>query len=89
MIAASATDGLLSKLDLKVLADDRHAFPPYQVSIAVRQDRLRDIPALGPALLELSSKFTNKTMQELNYQVDAQHRPAGEVAAQFLKSSGL
>ena len=34
MIAANATDGLLSKLDVKVLADDKHAFPPYQVSIA-------------------------------------------------------
>ena len=89
MIAANATDGLLSKLDLKVLADDRHAFPPYQIAVAVRQSRLREIPALAPALLELSNKFTNQKMQELNYQVDAQHRPAAEVAAQFLKSAGL
>jgi osmoprotectant transport system substrate-binding protein len=89
MIAANATDGLLSKLDLKVLADDRHAFPPYQVCIAIRQDSLRKIPGLEPALQELSNKFTNRTMRQLNYQVDAAHSPVSQVAADFLKQSGL
>ena len=85
MIAANATDGLLSKLDLKVLADDKHAFPPYQVSIAASQDRLRETPGMREALQELSGKFTNKTMQQLNYQVDGEHRPVSQVAAEFLK----
>jgi len=85
MIAANATDGLLSKLDLKVLADDKHAFPPYQVSIAASQDRLRDTPGMREALQELSGKFTNQTMQQLNYQVDGEHRPVSQVAAEFLK----
>ena len=85
MIAANATDGLLSKLDLKVLADDKHAFPPYQVSIAVSQDRLRETPGLREALQELSGKFTNQTMQQLNYEVDGEHRPVSQVAAEFLK----
>jgi len=85
MIAANATDGLLSKLDLKVLADDKHAFPPYQVSIAASQDRLRDTPGMREALQELSGKFTNQTMQQINYQVDGEHRPVSQVAAEFLK----
>jgi len=85
MIAANATDGLLSKLDLKVLADDKHAFPPYQVSIAASQDRLRETPGMREALQELSGKFTNQTMQQLNYQVDGEHRPVSQVAAEFLK----
>lgn len=89
MIAANATDGLLSKMDLKVLDDDKHVFPPYQVSIAVRQDRLREAPGLREALLELSGKFTNQKMQELNYEVDGQHRPLADVAADFLKQAGL
>ena len=84
-IAANATDGLLSKLDLKVLADDKHAFPPYQVSIAASQDRLRETPGMREALQELSGKFTNQTMQQLNYQVDGEHRPVSQVAAEFLK----
>jgi len=85
MIAANATDGLLSKLDVKVLADDQHAFPPYQVSIAVSQDRLRETPGMREALQELSGRFTNQTMQQLNYQVDGEHRPVSQVAAEFLK----
>jgi osmoprotectant transport system substrate-binding protein len=89
MIAANATDGLLSKMDLEVLADDRHAFPPYQVCIAARQDTLRSTPGLREALDELSGKFNNRTMQELNYQVDGRHRPVAEVAADFLKQAGL
>jgi len=89
MIAANATDGMLSKLDLRVLDDDRHAFPPYQVSIAVREDRLRQWPSLRPTLQELSGKFTNQAMQALNYQVDAQHRPVKDVAKEFLIAAGL
>ena len=85
MIAANATDGLLSKLDLKVLADDKHAFPPYQVCIAVRQDATQKVAGLREALIELSGKFTNAVMQGLNYQVDGEHRAVAEVAANFLK----
>jgi osmoprotectant transport system substrate-binding protein len=89
MIAANATDGLLSKLDVKVLTDDQHAFPPYQVCIAVRQDSLRDTPGLREALLELSGKLTNQRMRELNYQVDGEHQSVAAVAAAFLRQSGL
>lgn len=86
MIAANATDGLLSKLDVKVLDDDRHAFPPYELCIAAREDRLAAVPGLRAALAELSGKFTDRKMQDLNYQVDGRHRPVAEVAAEFLKS---
>ena len=89
MIAANATDGLLSKLDLKVLTDDRHAFPPYQVSIAVREDSLGNLPGLKAALLDLSNRFTNAKMQALNYQVDGEHRSASQVAAEYLEEQGM
>lgn len=85
MIAANATDGLLSKMDLKVLADDRRAFPPYEVSIAARQDRLSQVKGLRAALAELSGKFTNQRMRELNFQVDGRHHPLADVAAEFLR----
>lgn len=85
MIAANATDGLLSKMNLKVLADDKHAFPPYQVSIVASQARLNETPGMREALQELSGKFTNQTMQQLNYLVDGEHRPVSQVAAEFLK----
>ena len=85
MIAANATDGLLSKLELKVLADDRHAFPPYEISIAARQETLRNTAGLREALDELAGKFTNAIMQQLNFEVDGEHRSVADVAAGFLK----
>jgi glycine betaine/choline ABC-type transport system substrate-binding protein len=80
---------VLAKLDLKVLADDKHAFPPYQVCIAVRQAAFIETPGLREALLELSGKLTNQRMRELNYQVDGEHQSVSAVAAAFLKQSGL
>jgi osmoprotectant transport system substrate-binding protein len=85
MIAANSTDGMLSKMDLRVLHDDRHAFPPYQVCIVARQESMKGIPGLREALLELSGKFTNEKMQNLNFQVDAEHKSVAQVAADFLR----
>jgi len=89
MIAANATDGLLSKGNLKVLADDRHAFPPYEVGIAVRDAALRHTPGLRAALAELSGKFTNAKMQQLNFEVDVRHASVAQVAQDFLRQAGL
>ena len=89
MIAANSTDGMLSKMDLTILRDDQHAFPPYEVCIVVRQDVMRETPGLREALLELSGKFTNRQMQSLNFEVDVQHQSVKQVAAGFLKQSGL
>jgi osmoprotectant transport system substrate-binding protein len=86
MIAANATDGLLSKLDVKVLDDDKHAFPPYELCIAAREDRMASVPGLRAALAELAGKFTDRKMQDLNYQVDGRHRPVADVAAEFLQT---
>ena len=46
--------------------------------------RLAEIPGLEGALNELSQKFTNQKMRELNYKVDGEHRSAPQVAAEFL-----
>ena len=86
MVSANSTDGMLSKLDVKVLEDDKHAFPPYQASVVVRDDTLAKYPELRDFLLELSGTLDEKTMQALNYQVDGEHRTAAEVAADFLAS---
>ncbi len=89
MIAANSTDGLLSSMDLVMLEDDRHAFPPYEASIAVRSATLDRVPGLREALTELTGILDNKTMQELNYQVDGRHVPVSEVASGFLTENGL
>lgn len=89
MIAANATDGVLSKMDSVILEDDKHAFPPYEVSFVAREELLKERPEVRAALDELSGKFTNAKMRELNYQVDVEHRGVGVVAGEFLQSAGL
>ncbi len=89
MIAASATDGLLSVLDVMVLLDDKRYFPPYHSALAVRSDTLKENPVMRQALAELTGRFTDRMMRQLNYQVDGEHRPVREVAEQFLREAGL
>ncbi len=84
MAAASATDGMLSVLDVKVLRDDRNYFPPYQAAVIVRGEVLDTRAGLRSALQELSGKLTDSTMQRLNHEVDGIHRPVAEVARQWL-----
>jgi len=89
MVAGNTTDGVLSKLDVTVLEDDKHAFPPYQACVVVRDGALGAYPNLGSALRELSGKISDSAMRNLNYQVDALHRPVRDVAAEFLSQAGL
>lgn len=84
MAAANTTDGLLSKLDVTVLGDDKRVFPPYQACIVVRQDALAAYPNLRAILSELSGKISDTEMRAMNYAADAQHRPARDVAREFL-----
>ena len=84
MIAANATDGLISVLPVTILKDDRHYFPPYECAVVVREDTLRRNPQLKEALTELSGRLSDATIRKLNYQVDGEHRPVPEVARSFL-----
>jgi osmoprotectant transport system substrate-binding protein len=83
MAAASATDGMLSVLDVKVLGDDKSYFPPYQAALIVRQPILI-YPGLRAALDELKGKLSDTAMRKLNYEVDGKHRPVTEVARGLL-----
>jgi len=89
MVAANTTDGMLDKLDVKVLKDDKQAFPPYQACIVVRADTLAAVPDLNKALTELTGKIPLESMRAMNHAVDADHRPVREVAEQFLRKAGL
>lgn len=89
MVAGNSTDGMLSVLPITVLKDDRHYFPPYQCALVVREEAVREFPGLRPALMELSGRISSETMQRLNYELDGKHRPAREIAREFLRSTGL
>jgi osmoprotectant transport system substrate-binding protein len=89
LIAGNTTDGLIPALDLFVLQDDRHYFPPYEAVAVMRQATLARHPEVGQALDALAGKISGQEMQQLNYAVDGQHRDVKEVVAEFLRKKGL
>ena len=87
--AGNATDGLIPKLDLFVLEDDRHYFPPYEAVPVIRKQVLQQHPEIEGALDELSGKISDAEMQKMNYLVDAQHRDTQDVVREFLRAKKL
>ncbi len=89
LAAGNATDGLIPTLDLFVLEDDRHYFPPYEAVPVVREQVLQEHPEVSQALAALAGKISDQEMQQLNYSVDGRHRDVKEVVREFLQGKGL
>ena len=89
MAAGSDTDGMIQALDVRVLQDDKRAFPPYQAALVVREQALAAHSGLREALANLSGKITVEDMRAMNRAVDGDHRPVAEVARAFLRRAGL
>ena len=85
MIAGNSTDGLIQKLDLFVLEDDKHYFPPYEAVPVVRENTLARYPQLENIIPSLAGKISADKMRAMNLAVDGQHREVRDVAAEFLK----
>jgi glycine betaine/choline ABC-type transport system substrate-binding protein len=89
LIAGNMTDGLIPALDLFVLDDDRHYFPPYEAVPVVREQTLAQHPEISAALDLLGGKISDKEMRQLNYAVDGQKLDVKKVVEEFRKSKGL
>ena len=89
LVAGNTTDGLIPALDLAVLEDDKHYFPPYEAVAVMRQAMVAKHPEVAAALAELGGKISDQDMQQLNYAVDGQHRDLKEVVREFLRKKGL
>ena len=84
LIAGNMTDGLIPALDLFVLQDDRHYFPPYEAVPIVRQQTLELHPEVKEALAELAGKISDDEMRALNYAVDGEKKDVKQVVRAFL-----
>ena len=89
LAAGNTTDGLIPALDLSVLEDDRHYFPPYEAVPIFREETLRQHPEVKQALDDLARKISDDNMRRLNYEVDGQKRDVKEVVREFLRGKGL
>lgn len=89
LVAGNMTDGLIPALDLFVLQDDKHYFPPYEAVPVLREQTLAAHPELRQALDELGGTISDAEMRKLNYKVDGKKQDVKEVVREFLHSKGL
>jgi osmoprotectant transport system substrate-binding protein len=84
IVAGSNTDGLIAALDLVVLEDDQHYFPPYDAVPIVRRETLQRHPEIATALQRLSGRVSADDMRRMNYAVDGEKKDAAAVVRDFL-----
>jgi osmoprotectant transport system substrate-binding protein len=89
MVAGSNTDGLIAALDLVVLEDDRHYFPPYDAVPIVRRETLQRHSEVAEALQKLSGRISADDMRRMNYAVDGEKKDAAAVVKDFLARKSL
>jgi osmoprotectant transport system substrate-binding protein len=85
IVAGSNTDGLIAALDLVVLEDDQHYFPPYDAVPIVRRETLERHPEVRTALQKLGGRITADDMRRMNYAVDGEKKDAAIVVKDFLE----
>jgi len=83
------TDGKLLRYKIRILADDRGFFPPYDAAPIIRTDTLERYPELERIINRLAFRIDDEKMRELNYQVEEKGGPFKSVAREFLKSQRL
>jgi glycine betaine/choline ABC-type transport system substrate-binding protein len=83
------TDGEIKAKDEQLLEDDKHLFPPYNVSLIARQEA---VDAAGPDFQKTAETvqegLTTEVMQELNSRVTLDKEKPEEVAATYLRETG-
>lgn len=89
VISAYATDGRIEALELVLLDDDRHFFPPYFAVPVIRKPVLTRHPDLRAIIAPLSDLLDDATMRALNWAVDGEKKNPRLVATRFLQANGL
>jgi len=78
VLSAYSSDGRIAKYDLKVLADPKHAIPPYDAILLIAPKRADDVK-LADALKSLIGAIDVVSMREANLRASSDGSP-GEVA---------
>jgi len=84
-----STAGRIPALDLVILEDDKHFFPPYYAAPIVRMDVLEQAPEIEEIFNRVAGKISNEQMQSMNYDVDEGKMEPVDVAREFLESEHL
>ena len=83
------TDGQLAQGKVLLLQDDKHMFPPYNVTLVFKKSALDKLGPDARKTIELVQKgLTTEAMQELNSRVDIDKQTPAQVAKAYLTESG-
>jgi osmoprotectant transport system permease protein len=88
VVSAFSTDGRIAAFDLAVLADDRHAIPPYDAIVLAGPRLARDAPEALAALRSLAGRIDAEALRRMNGAVDEDGRSPADVARAFLETRG-
>lgn len=89
VVDAFSTDGLLKKLGLVPLEDDKQFFPPFHAVSFTRLDVFEKYPELKPLFAKLDGLVTDEKMREMNYMADVEGMDSKEIAHNFLVENNL
>ncbi|PVZ72044.1 glycine betaine ABC transporter substrate-binding protein [Pelagibaculum spongiae] len=84
-----STDGRIGAFNFRILTDDKNFFPDYSMVPIISADILEKHPKVGELLNQLSEKFDDTVISNLNAQVDVEKKSIERVATEFLKKQGL
>ena len=84
VITAYSTDGRITAYDLRILDDDRKAFPPYDAIVLASARLARDTPAVLDALRAFDGAINARQMRVMNRRVDEGGEAPAAVAAEFV-----
>ena len=87
VIAGNSTDGQIQALDLAVLEDDRHYFPPYEAAPVIRLTTVTRHPQVAAALAQLAGRISDAEMRRLNALADVEHRDIASIARDWLRAT--
>lgn len=84
------TDGNLNSGQYQVLDDDRNFFPPYNITMSMREEAFRTLGPQGAAVIQaVQEPLTDEVMQELNSRVVLDKEQPEQVATDYLRSAGF
>jgi glycine betaine/choline ABC-type transport system substrate-binding protein len=83
------TDAALTTNKYGVLDDDKHLFPPYQITLLFKTDKLSQLgPDAAKVVQNVQTGLTENVMRELNSRVVLDKQKPDKVAADYLRESG-
>ena len=89
LIAGDATAGLIKRLDLVRLEDNRRYFPPYDAVPVARAQTLLRYPQVRTAIERLAGRISADDMQAMNYAADGLHEDVSVIVGRFLAEKNV